>query len=268
MGSTDFTKLLFLLSIAQRLEWRGQTQKDGGSNPVKWNSQPMSRKQTGSTFCRSSTILLVANCSGPTIVRTKPLLSIVVHCCPSLSIVVNLRLDLPWSTNTIDWWYIVKIPYPLIYFECTGTGTDGTFTGTDDTGVSFDGTGTGNEGTDSTSTDAYDIGTILSHFHWWILRLSAIPKKSTHSLTHSLTDSLNNIGLRDASASKNVQLGFRLWKGKSHWNFLFFIWALPKLQLDRPPPFFWKENLMPPIFHCHNSICSSHVYTGFPASKL
>ena len=33
MGSTDFTKLLFLLSIAQRLEWRGQTQKDGGSNP-------------------------------------------------------------------------------------------------------------------------------------------------------------------------------------------------------------------------------------------
>ena len=35
MGSTDFTKLLFLLSIAQRLEWRGQTQKDGGSNPVK-----------------------------------------------------------------------------------------------------------------------------------------------------------------------------------------------------------------------------------------
>ena len=33
MGSTDFTKLLFLLSIAQRLEWRGQTHKDGGSNP-------------------------------------------------------------------------------------------------------------------------------------------------------------------------------------------------------------------------------------------
>ena len=84
---------------------------------------------------------------------------------------------------TIDWWYIVKIPYPLIYFECTGTGTDGTFTGTDDTGVSFDGTGTGNEGTDSTSTDAYDIDTILSHFHWWILRLSAIPKIISDSLT-------------------------------------------------------------------------------------
>ena len=47
-----------------------------------------------------------------------------------------------------------------IYFECTGTGTDGTFTGTDDTGMSFDGTGTGNEGTDSTSTDVYDIDTI------------------------------------------------------------------------------------------------------------
>ena len=48
---------------------------------------------------------------------------------------------------TIDWWYIVKISYSLIYFECNGAGTDGTFTGTDDTGMSFDGTGTGNEGT-------------------------------------------------------------------------------------------------------------------------
>ena len=55
--------------------------------------------------------------------------------------------------------------YSLIYFECNGTGADGTSTGTDDTGMCFDGTGTGNEGTDSTSTDAYDIGTILSHFH-------------------------------------------------------------------------------------------------------
>ena len=55
--------------------------------------------------------------------------------------------------------------FQLIYFECNGTGTDGTFTGTDDTGMCFDVTGTGNEGTDSTSTDAYDIGTILSHFH-------------------------------------------------------------------------------------------------------
>ena len=42
---------------------------------------------------------------------------------------------------------------------------DGTCTGTDGTGLSFDGTGTGTEGTDSTSTDAHDIGTILSHFH-------------------------------------------------------------------------------------------------------
>ena len=39
--------------------------------PVKWSSQPMSGKQTGSTFCWSSTILIVANRSGPTIVRTK-----------------------------------------------------------------------------------------------------------------------------------------------------------------------------------------------------
>ena len=81
--------------------------------------------------------------------------------------------------------------YSLTYFESTGTGTD-------DTGTSFYGTGTGTDGTDSTSTDAFDIGTILSHFHWWILRLSAIQKNY-----HSLTDSLNNIGLRDASASKN-----------------------------------------------------------------
>ena len=36
-----------------------------------------------------------------------------------------------------------------------------------------DDTGTGTEGTDSTSTDAHDIGTILSQFHWWILRLSS-----------------------------------------------------------------------------------------------
>ena len=86
---------------------------------------------------------------------------------------------------TIDWRYIVKISYSLIYFECNGTGTDGTFTGTDDTGMCFDGTGTGNEGTDSTSTDASDSGTILSHFHWWILRLSAIPKKA---LTYLLSE--------------------------------------------------------------------------------
>ena len=54
--------------------------------------------------------------------------------------------------------------YSLIYFECNGTGTDGTCTGTDNTGIRSVGTGTGTEGTDSTSTDTYDIGTILSHF--------------------------------------------------------------------------------------------------------
>ena len=43
--------------------------------------------------------------------------------------------------------------------------------------MSFDGTEAFSEGTDSTSTDTYDIGTIISHFHWWILRLSAIQKK-------------------------------------------------------------------------------------------
>ena len=96
---------------------------------------------------------------------------------------------------TIDWWYIVKISYSLIYFEYTGTGTDGT-------GMSFDGTEAFSEGTDSTSTDTYDIGTIPYNFHWWILRLSAIQKKDW--LTHSLTHSVNNMDLRDASASKNV----------------------------------------------------------------
>ena len=60
----------------------------------------------------------------------------------------------------------------------------------------------GTEGTDSTSTDGNDIGTILSHFHWWILRLSAILEKNDR-LTHSLTHSVNKPGLRDASASKN-----------------------------------------------------------------
>ena len=42
---------------------------------------------------------------------------------------------------------------------------DGTGTGTDNTGIRSVGTGTGTEGTDSTSTDAYDIGTILSRSH-------------------------------------------------------------------------------------------------------
>ena len=109
-------------------------------------------------------------------------------CCPFLSIVVHCCQPPPSSAMiyfTIDWWYIVKISYSLIYCECTGTGTDGTCTGTDDTGMSFDGTGTGTEGTDSTSTGAYDSGTILSHFHWWILRLSTIQKKS---LTHLLSE--------------------------------------------------------------------------------
>ena len=46
------------------------------------------------------------------------------------------------------------------------------------------------EGSDSTSTDAYDIGTILSHFHWWILRLSAIQKKITRILWLYTMDSV------------------------------------------------------------------------------
>ena len=50
-------------------------------------------------------------------------------------------------------------------YHCIGIGTGGTCTGTDDTGMRSDGTCTGTEGTDSTSTDTYDIGTVLSHFH-------------------------------------------------------------------------------------------------------
>ena len=60
MGSTDFTKLLFLLSIAQRLEWRGQTQFCWSSTiwlgearlkrtadriPAKWKFSTHKRKQ-------------------------------------------------------------------------------------------------------------------------------------------------------------------------------------------------------------------------------
>ena len=70
------------------------------------------------------------------------------------------------------------------------------------------------EGSDSTGTDACDIGTILSHFHWWILRLSAIPKKITRILRQCTLDypvmlpgfsdfGTIQCGLRDASASKN-----------------------------------------------------------------
>ena len=56
MGSKDFTKLLFLLSIAQWLEWRGQTGRRIESQRS-GISQPHSGKQTGSMFCWSSTIL-------------------------------------------------------------------------------------------------------------------------------------------------------------------------------------------------------------------
>ena len=64
------------------------------------------------------------------------------------------------------------------------------------------------EGTDSTSTDAFDIGTILSHFtdgFWGYLQSEKI-------MTYWLTHSLNNIGLRYASASKNERfLDSRTW---------------------------------------------------------
>ena len=64
--------------------------------------------------------------------------------------------------------------------------------------MSFDGTGTGNEGTDSTSTGAYDSGTIS--FSLMDSEVIYNPKKITHSLTYLV----NNIGLRDASASKKL----------------------------------------------------------------
>ena len=85
----------------------------------------------------------------------------------------------------------------------TGTdGTDGTCTDTDDTGMSPDGTGTGNEGTETTGTHTYDIGTILSHFHWYILRLSAI---------QTLIESLNNIDDASTSKKKNRNSGKGGW---------------------------------------------------------
>ena len=71
MGSTDFTKLLFLLSIAQRLEWRGQTQKDGGSNPSKVEFlNHIAENKPGQHSVDRPPSLLVANRYGPTIVRT------------------------------------------------------------------------------------------------------------------------------------------------------------------------------------------------------
>ena len=54
------------------------------------------------------------------------------------------------------------------------------------------------EVTDSTSTDTDDIGTILSHFHWWILWLS-----QQSDFDYSVSRSVDrNLDLRDASASK------------------------------------------------------------------
>ena len=53
------------------------------------------------------------------------------------------------------------------------------------------------EGTDSTSTDTYDIGTIT--FSLIDSEVICNPKNY-----ESLTYLLNNIGLRDASASKNL----------------------------------------------------------------
>ena len=71
MGSTDFTKLLSLLSIAQRLEWRGQTQKDGGSNPSKVEFLNLiAENKPGQHSVDRPPSLLVANRYGPTIVRT------------------------------------------------------------------------------------------------------------------------------------------------------------------------------------------------------
>ena len=69
MGSTDSTRLLTCVSIAQSLEWTGQTQKDLGSNPVKWRFSTHERKQDLiNILLINTTISIVANRSGPTIV--------------------------------------------------------------------------------------------------------------------------------------------------------------------------------------------------------
>ena len=73
----------------------------------------------------------------------------------------------------------------------TGTGSDGTCTGTDDTVMMV----LALVLKVLTSLALMLMTLAQSHFHWWILRLSSISKKG-------LTHSPNNIGLRDASASK------------------------------------------------------------------
>ena len=77
-------------------------------------------------------------------------------------------------------WQCNQIPF-LKLLNWT-SGTDGTCTDIDDSGI---------------MVLDHDIGTILSHFHWWILRLSAISEKKDRP-----THLVNNIGLRDASTSK------------------------------------------------------------------
>ena len=57
------------------------------------------------------------------------------------------------------------------------------------------------EGTDS--TDTYNIGTELPHFHWWMV-IKAIWKRL---LGRSVSQSVNNTGLKDASKSKKILSG-------------------------------------------------------------
>ena len=110
MGSTDFTKLLFLLSIAQRLEWRGQTQKDGGSNPTKVKFTTYERKTNRINILLIVHHLLVANRFGPTIVRTKRANS-------------ERRLDQPvnfWGPVLLGpLWLSFQCPECSLYTDCS-----------------------------------------------------------------------------------------------------------------------------------------------------
>ena len=113
-----------------------------------------------------------------------------------------------WHPELWSWsWSLTELATLILLIDTitvsivTWSSTEPTFTvlgGTDTPGIltcwhltfwfwHYDKFDISTEGTDSTSTDGNDIGTILSHFHWWILRLSAILEKY-HSLSYRDSD--------------------------------------------------------------------------------
>ena len=75
----------------------------------------------------------------------------------------NIYWDLTRSTDLASYiWHLTLIYHDIWHW----------YTMTFDIDIPWHLTFDMTEGTDSTSTDTDDIDTILSHFHWWILRLS------------------------------------------------------------------------------------------------